>query len=298
MRVVAVVGGGGRLGRHVVDELGDAFDVRVLDLNGAGASRHSATVDITKLGDLRKAFAEVDAVIHVAGIDGHVEATTEAFFAANVMGTWNVLQAAQECGVRKVIVTSSTSATGLNDASILNVPEYLPIDEDHPLASVGPYGLGKQINEITAAGYARDGIAHVVCIRPTYIAFPELVDHLADEARTPEPESRLAFREPRPLLRTYVDPRDLARCYRLALEYESTGFDLFWASAADTFEAMPTLDYLQTLYGRLPVIRKPAMYEVDPHASVIDCSRARRLLKWEPEIKWSHLAAAASARRK
>jgi UDP-glucose 4-epimerase len=296
MKRVAVVGGGGRLGRYVVDELMADWDVRVLDLNGSAAGPGTVATDITKLNELRASFVGVDAVIHVAGIDGHVDATPESFFAVNVMGTWNVLQAASECGIRKLIVTSSTSATGLNDAPYHHFPAYLPIDEEHPLAPASAYGIGKQLNEVTAVGFSRNAQAHIVCIRPTYIVFPDLVSHLAGNHPVDDGELRPAYREPRPLLRTYVDPRDLARCYRKALEYESTGFDLFWASAADTFEAMPTLDYLRSIYGKLPPIRKPGIYENDPHASVIDCSRAKELLNWTPEFRWDQPVSEAGKR--
>jgi hypothetical protein len=70
------------------------------------------------------------------------------------------------------------------------------------------------------------------------------------------------------------------------LEYESEGYDLFWASAADTFEAMPTLEYLTRLYGTLPPLRRPDIYAMNPHASVIDCSRAKDVLGWAPQTSW------------
>jgi UDP-glucose 4-epimerase len=286
---VAVVGGAGRLGRYIVEELAPFHDVLVLDRNAFSGPEPSQIVDIMALDELRAAFRDVGAVIHVAGIDGHVQTTPEMFYKTNVIGTWNVLQAASEAGIRKVVLTSSTSATGLNAADALAVPEYLPLDEAHPLFPSDAYGLSKQINEITAAGFGRRSDMHIVCIRPTYILFPELVPHLRGDAVF-EGEVPAAFQEAPPVLRTYVDPRDLARCYRLALGYRSTGFDLFWANAADTFETTPTLDYFKSLYGGLPEIRQPELYQRNPHASIIDCSKAQRLLNWVPETSWELLS--------
>jgi nucleoside-diphosphate-sugar epimerase len=100
-----------------------------------------------------------------------------------------------------------------------------------------------------------------------------------------------AFRERPPLLRTYIDPRDLARCYRLALDFEPAGYHLFWACAADTFGRGPTLDYFKSVYGKLPEIRKPDIYRANPNAGVIDCSRARDMLNWTPEFSWPQIAA-------
>jgi UDP-glucose 4-epimerase len=289
VKKTAIVGGAGRLGRYIVGELRHIRDLVVLDRNVSGATASAQIVDITVLDDLRRTFTGVDEVIHVAGIDGHVQAPPEAFFETNVMGTWNVLQAAVEHGIRKVIVTSSSSATGFNVGPPFRMPDYFPIDEEHSLLPVDAYGLSKQTNEVTAASFGRRPGMQVICFRPTYVVFPELVPHLRRDKF--EGEMPDAFRETLPLLRTYIDPRDLARCYRLALDFEREGYHLFWACAADTFEPMPTLDYFKRVYGKLPEIRKPDIYRTNPNAGVIDCSRARDMLNWTPEFSWLQIAA-------
>lgn len=289
MAKTAIVGGAGRLGRYIVDELRHIRDLVVLDRNVSAATAHAQTADITVLDDLRRGFSGVDELIHVAGIDGHVQTPQEVFFETNVMGTWNVLQAAVEHSIRKVIVTSSISATGFNVGPPFRMPDYFPIDEEHPLFPVDAYGLSKQTNEVTAASFGRRPGTQVICIRPTYIVFPELVPHLRGDKF--EGEMPDAFRERPPLLRTYIDPRDLARCYRLALDFEPAGYHLFWACAADTFGRGPTLDYFKSVYGKLPEIRKPDIYRANPNAGVIDCSRARDMLNWTPEFSWPQIAA-------
>jgi UDP-glucose 4-epimerase len=178
MTKTAIVGGAGRLGRYIVDELRHIRDLVVLDRNVSAATAHAQTADITVLDDLRRGFNGVDELIHVAGIDGHVQTPQEVFFETNVMGTWNVLQAAVEHSIRKVIVTSSISATGFNVGPPFRMPDYFPIDEEHPLFPVDAYGLSKQTNEVTAASFGRRPGTQVICIRPTYIVFPELVPHL------------------------------------------------------------------------------------------------------------------------
>ena len=96
MAKTAIVGGAGRLGRYIVDELRHIRDLVVLDRNVSAATAHAQTADITVLDDLRRGFSGVDELIHVAGIDGHVQTPQEVFFETNVMGSWNVLQAAVE----------------------------------------------------------------------------------------------------------------------------------------------------------------------------------------------------------
>ena len=60
--------------------------------------------DVTDLDTVRGAVSGYNAIIHLAAIDLGVPATPERYFGVNVMGTWNVLQAAQEAGIAKVVL--------------------------------------------------------------------------------------------------------------------------------------------------------------------------------------------------
>src|SRR5690606_28531657 len=103
----------------------------------------------------------------------------ETFFETNVLGTWNVLQAAFEAGIRKVVVTSSPSVLGISGQPGAARPHYVPIDESHPVRPASTYGLTKQLNEVTAAFFGRLPGMQIVCIRPAFVVFPELVPLLA-----------------------------------------------------------------------------------------------------------------------
>jgi nucleoside-diphosphate-sugar epimerase len=287
---VAVIGGAGRLGSYIVRELAADHDLRIIDKQVPVGHPDAIQADILDLTSIREAITGVDAIIHVAGVDAHVQAAPETFFETNVMGTWNVLQAAAEHDVRDVIICSSSSANGLNATNRDVPPDYLPIDEAHPSIPNEAYGLGKQINEICAASFGRRPGANIICIRPTYIAFPETVPNLASQLPVRiDGRSKTAFSEPPPLLRTYVAPDDLARCFRLALEAGLGGFHLFFASASDTFEPTPTLEYLERIYGRLPPVRDHERYRRDERASPVDCTRARTTLGWIPDHDWPAL---------
>jgi nucleoside-diphosphate-sugar epimerase len=87
--------------------------------------------------------------------------------------------------------------------------------------------------------------------------------------------------------RSYVLPEDVARAFRLALEAEDcNAFDSFFVVAADTFEPLPTMDYVRRQYGALPEIRKPSLYELNPRAGLLDISRAGQRLGWSPTGDW------------
>lgn len=294
---VAVTGGSGRLGRYVVDEIGGRTGVTVIDKRPAQTGPFHVEADILDLGAMRRALAGHDALVHLAAIDGHVNAAPEAFFETNVQGTWNVLHAAREAGVKKAVVCSSHAATGLNRSNPHMPPEYLPIDESHPLRPTNAYGLGKAVTEMIAKSFARRSAMKVVTIRPVYIMFPELVRHVAERISDPGEEDGSgagalsdAFLEPLALLRAYVRPDDLARAFRLALETDCGELDLFYVSARDTFEPSPTLAYVERVYGALPEVRKPQVYAASPHASPFDCARAEAVLGWKARGTWEDLS--------
>ena len=294
---VAVTGGSGRLGRYVVDELGGRTSVTVIDKRPAGTEPSHVEADILDLGAMRRALAGHDTLVHLAAIDGHVNATPETFFETNVQGTWNVLHAACEVGVKKAVVCSSHAATGLNRSNPHMPPLYLPIDESHPLRPTEAYGLSKAVTEMIARSFARRGAMEVVTIRPVYIMFPELVRHVAQRINDPSGGAESgsgalsdAFLEPLALLRSYVRPEDLARAFRLALETDCGACDLFYLTARDTFEPSPTLAYVERVYGALPEVRKPQVYEVSPHASPFDCARAQAVLGWKARGTWEELS--------
>ena len=95
--------------------------------------------------------------------------------------------------------------------------------------------MSKHIGEIMAAAAARRGGIEVIILRPTYVAFPEMIPFLEG---TP---GRQADREaePPPYLRSYVGPADAAHAFRLEVEHAYGGIEIFHISAADTFIAKP-----------------------------------------------------------
>ncbi len=289
---VAVTGGSGRLGRHVVAELAAYCDVTVVDIAPPAGDPAYAAADVLDLDAVRTALAGQQAVVHLAAIDVAHEATEEAFFRTNVQGTWNVLQAAEEAGVRKVIVCSSSSAVGLGRD---HPPQYLPIDEDHPMAPTDAYGMSKQVCEAIAGGFARRGALEVLCIRPCLVAFPGFVHDMATRLATadggtapaaPAPEwSRETLADPLPMTRTFVSPVDAARCFRHALAAQGVPFGVFYAAAADSCSPLPTVEVVAREYGHTPDVR--GAYAADPQAGAYNIGRAREMLGWQPRDRWA-----------
>ncbi len=279
---VVCTGGSGRLGRYIVDLLKGDCDLTVVDVKEPEASVAFQEVDVVDYGRLKQAFAGQQAVVHLAAIPNPRTAPAEVTFRINVQGTWSVLQAAEDVGVKRVVVTSSDAALGLHYNPPGWQPQYLPIDEDHPLRPVEFYSLSKAVTENICRSYANRGKLDVLVIRPTHIVFPPEVPELA--ARGSDVQNYHLW--------TYVAPEDVARGFERCLSVDRAPYQAFFISAANGLNTRPTLDLVRQRYGVLPELRNPAYYRNNPTASLLDITRARQVLGFEPEIDWHQMHAA------
>ena len=216
-----VTGASGFVGRHLVAHLEAAGDTVV------GVDRASDGVDITDAGVLDRLFAEVQptVVYHLAGwadVGGSWAHPLESF-RVNAEGTLNVLLAATEAGVERVLAVSSADVYGIV------TPDELPLTEDSPLRPASPYAASK-----VAADYL--GLQawlgrHLPVIRVR--AFNHLGPGQTDKFVAPALASRIARaeREGGEVLtvgdlsarRDFTDVRDVVRAYRLLVERGEPG---------------------------------------------------------------------------
>lgn len=153
---IIVTGGAGFIGSHLVERLarerwGDIVVVDNLyrsDPARIAARQHDAVqfvqADIRDTAALREHFAGAELVFHLAAQSNVMGALQDSdySFTTNVVGTYNVLQAAHTAGVRRVIFASSREVYG--EAA------RLPVAEDHPLNAKNAYGASKAAGELYA----------------------------------------------------------------------------------------------------------------------------------------------------
>jgi nucleoside-diphosphate-sugar epimerase len=277
-RRVVVTGGSGRIGGYVAPALRAAgHRVESLDLRPAVDGTPTQTVDIMDIAALRRAFASADAVVHLAGLDMDAPCASEDFIRVNVAGSWNVLQAAQELGVPKVVLASSVTATGLNEARPDWAPHYLPIDEAHELRPRHPYGVSKMLIERAGAAIADGGVTEVIALRPMLVLRPETIATAAARGRDPATRS----------LCYHVAAEDVADAFCRAVDVDGIGFGAFFITAADTYADEPTLARVARLWpdSRME-IRRRDVYASDPRASAFDGTLARRVLGFTPSTRF------------
>lgn len=157
MKKVLLTGGAGYIGSHTcVSLLNAGFEVVVYDnfsnsnpnVIGRIEALTGKTVACVK-GDIRdKQLLEktlldqhCDSVIHLAGLKAVGESTAKPllYFDNNVTGTLRLLEAMTEVGIYSLVFSSS--------ATVYGDPQYLPLDESHPLSATNPYGRTKLMIE-------------------------------------------------------------------------------------------------------------------------------------------------------
>lgn len=148
---IIVTGGAGFIGSHLVDLLiANNHDVTVLDNFSTGRKANLDHVkdkiqliecDLSLNGDWVKYFKEVDWVFHLAALADIVPSIQkpEAYFRANVDGTFNVLQASIAFGIKRFIYAASSSCYG--------IPEQYPTPETAEIKPQYPYALTKRLGE-------------------------------------------------------------------------------------------------------------------------------------------------------
>lgn len=285
---VLVTGAGGLLGSYVVDELKARCEVSGLDLIAPRTPMPFTKASIEDFAAVVAAAKGQDAIVHIAARPNIWSGWGSQIIATNTVGTWNVLEAAEQAGVRRVILTSSDSVVGFTVMQGSMVPpEYLPVDLEHPLRPTDPYALSKQLCETMGRSYAARGQLEIVVIRPVYVLYPEFECEV--KARAADPTSykgpAAGGRQPAGggVMWHYVDPRDLAHAYRLALEAAKSGFGPYFISAATTLAPEPTLERLAAYMGKRIAVKRPEVYAANPFAPLYDLAPARETLGFEAQ---------------
>lgn len=160
MPSVLVTGSSGQVGAAVVEHLErQGWSVRRFDLRAGEDLRDAVAV--------QRAASGCDVVVHAGAIAHDRSGSAEDIVATNVLGTWNVLLAAERHRLSRVVYFSSAQVFGFADGD--GTPDYRPVDDAHPLRAARPYGMSKRLAEdMCEAWSSRTGIPTVV-LRPVMI---------------------------------------------------------------------------------------------------------------------------------
>jgi len=288
---VLVTGGAGFIGSHVVDAyVAAGLDVVVVD-NLATGSRTRVNpaarfheVDIRDRAALEQVFAaERPRIVNHQAAQASVRLSMEdppRDAEINVLGSLNVLEAARRHGVQKVIY----AATG---GAAVGEPKYLPVDEDHPVEPLSPYGANKHAVEHYCVLYQKSFGLETTILRYSNIYGPR--QDPSGEAGVIAIFVGLMLADQRPTIygtgdqeRDYTYVEDVARANVLALTKGGGGmFNIgtgVSASVNDLFFQLAE----EIGFSEQPIYAPPLPGEV--FKIYVTNQRAREVLGWEPTV--------------
>ncbi|MCC6731402.1 MAG: NAD(P)-dependent oxidoreductase [Chthonomonadales bacterium] len=278
-----LTGSAGLVGRAAADALVLAgHALRTLDREAQPPERRSEhwPADLRDIGAVRRAVQGVDAVVHAGAIASDRRGAADDVLSVNTQGTWNVLLACAEAGVRRVVYLSSVNALGSFGGH--RPSARLPIDDSYPPHPMTPYQLSKHLAEEVCRSFSdRHGIV-TVCLRPMLVASADTYTRWREPAwaRREDWQRRDYW--------AYVDLRDVCDAILAGLTVEGIAHDAFLLAARDTSMAVPTAELVDRHYPDTPwpLVAREEWLRGEPHRSLVDCGHARDRLGWEPTRSW------------
>ncbi len=285
---ILFTGGSGKAGRHAVPYLVEAgFDVHNVDLvplDSPGVTNLIA--DISDSGqmfnalsmhrdfpDLDRGTQPFDAVVHFAAIPRILIKPDNETFRVNVMGTYNVVEAAVKLGIRKIIVASSETTYGVCFAEGHRDFHHFPLEEDYDVDPMDSYGLSKVVNEKTARAFAERSGFDIYALRIGNVIEPHEYANFPHYFAHPEIRKRIAW--------SYIDARDLGQIVKLCVEKDGLGFAIFNA-ANDTVSAnTPSRELARQFYPNVPFTREIGEFE-----GLLSNRKIREVLGFKEEHDW------------
>jgi nucleoside-diphosphate-sugar epimerase len=272
LKKILVTGSDGFIGRVLVKRLLDeGFDVMGLDL---------AQGDITNpscFDNFRE--AEFFHVIHLAGKTFVPDSWKDpaAFYRINLMGTVNVLEFCRRTGAGLTYISSY----------LYGSPDYLPIDENHPVKSYNPYSHSKLLADNTCQFYARNFKLRISVLRPfnaygpgqpAHFIIPEII-HMVKDPRV----SEIQVMDLRPK-RDYVYIDDLVDGIFRTIEGEPGTYNIGSGQSVSVEDLIKTIMRLSGIAKPYKARGTERQNEIfDLYAGI---ERIRRILGWQPKTSF------------
>ena len=290
---VLITGASGRFARFVIRELTARHEVVL-------TSRHSPPkefahlpwlqADLTCFADCQRIMRGIEAIQHVGAQPeptDHPEMRShftsqgipfDATFKTNLLGTYYLMQAAVEAGVKTVVMTGSNCALG-HGFRISATPfpmQFLPIDEQHPCYPEDSYSFTKHAGEALLASYSRAYDIRTYVTRPAGIRNEVQRHKMADVAKPAAAWD--------PWFWSWVGSEDLAQAQRLLMEAapELPHHDVYFVNADDTHALEPTLALVECFKPELLSL----VERLENHQSFLCCDKIKQQLGWQPTASW------------
>jgi uronate dehydrogenase len=205
METVLITGAAGGIGTRMRKLLKDVYPrLRLSDIKAPSdrdADEDFIPADLARLSDVEKIVDGVQGIVHLGGHS--TEGPWDTILNSNIIGCYNLFEAARRHGVERVVFASSNHAIGF-------YPRQRRIGTDDPVRPDSRYGVSKAFGEALAALYAyKHGL------RVTSIRIGNFGDAPADKRR----------------LSIWISPEDLAQLIRIGLEHPDVRCEIFYGAS-------------------------------------------------------------------
>ena len=291
MTVALVTGGAGFIGSHLVDALlAEDISVRVVDNYSTGRPENLAHVsgkveiieaNISKSGSWQKSIQGADWVFHLGALADIVPSIQrpEDYFLANVNGTFNVLEAARNAGVKRFIYAASSSCYG--------IPKSYPTAETAEISPQYPYALTKRLGEELVMHWAQLYNLPAIALRLFNVYGPRsrtsgtygavfgvfLAQKLAGKPFTVVGDGTQT--------RDFTYVTDVASAFLTAAKSSSYA-EIYNVGSGETVSVNRLVELLGGEVTYIP--KRPG----EPDCTYADITKIRRELKWQPKVNIKH----------
>ncbi len=290
---VLITGASGRLAGYVVRELADPHELVLTsrrELPEELAEYPWIQGDLNNFEDCQRMVQGVEAIQHLGAQpwpvdhpDSRARAEEmgipfDATFKTNMLGTYYLMQAAVEAGVKYVVMAGSNCALG-HGFRISGTPfpiQFLPMDETHPCYPEDSYSYSKRAGEDLLASYTRAYGIRTYVTRPAGITPDERRRQMAENARPAGGWTDWLW--------CWVGSEDVASAHRLLMEAadELPPHDVYFLNSDDTTALEPSRELVERFKPEL----LPVAEKLEGHQSFLNCDKLKSAVGWEHRTAW------------
>jgi uronate dehydrogenase len=205
MEAILITGAAGDVGARLRRLLKGVYPrIRISDIrkpSDLGSDEEFIAADLADYGQVEKITSGIEGIVHLGGFS--VEGPWETIHRSNIVGCYNLFEAAYRSGVKRVVFASSNHAVGF-------YPRERKIGVDVTVRPDSRYGVSKAFGEALGALYADKHGLRVTCIR---------IGNVNDE---PLDKRRLSI---------WLKPEDLVQLVRIGLEHPDLRFEIFYGAS-------------------------------------------------------------------
>jgi UDP-glucose 4-epimerase len=272
---ILVTGSSGFVGKNLVEEL-KRQGAEVLTLTEHDGRRIDIR-DQQRVKGITNEIRNIDMVYHLAAITSvpfSFENPGETY-EVNVLGTLNILELCRLCNADKIVFASSY---------VYGQPQYVPIDEEHPLQPTNPYMRSKILGEELCRAYNTDFGVKCIILRPFNIygvgqgknfLIPSIIAQLR--------YGKIELKDPEPK-RDFIYISDVIEAYIKAGEFKGD-FEVFNIGYGESYSVKEITEKIVQLYGKdVKINYKNERRKNEIMDTVAEIRKAKEKLGWEPSV--------------